>query len=76
MTIPANVTIICGRLVERGAMWDSEKLGITVLIENDEKLANLTPVVLLTEVFPVMLYLVTPWKGGILCQSFATPSPY
>jgi len=43
MTIPANVTIICGRLVERGAMWDSEKLGITVLIENDEKLARVLP---------------------------------
>ena len=43
MTIPANVTIICGRLVEGGAMWDSEKLGITVLIENDEKLARVLP---------------------------------
>jgi hypothetical protein len=43
MTIAAKVTIICGRLVEPGGMGDSEKLGITVLIENDGKSAGVLP---------------------------------
>lgn len=43
MTIAAKVTIICDFLVELGEMWDSEKLGITVLIENDGKSAGVLP---------------------------------
>jgi hypothetical protein len=43
MTIAAKVTINCDCLVELGGMWDSEKLGITVLIENDGKSAKVLP---------------------------------
>jgi hypothetical protein len=43
MTIAAKVTLICGCPVQPGGVWDSEKLGITVLIENDGKSAGVLP---------------------------------